>query len=75
MSNGRTDLEVGDLIEIKYRVGRASQGSGLGYDLSDKWIAAEVVHCEAGGLPIAKLSDGQVTDIRRFMTWRRLARG
>jgi len=64
-----TDLEVGDHIEIKYRVARS-----LGDDLGDKWIAAEIIHSDAGELPVARLTDGQLTDIRKFMTWRRLSR-
>lgn len=69
MSNGHTSLEVGDLIEIKYRVSR-----GMYEELADKWIAAEIVHSEAGDLPVARLTDGQFTDVRQYMTWRRLAR-
>jgi hypothetical protein len=69
MNTGRADLEVGDHIEIKYRAPR-----NLGDDLADRWIAAEIIHSDAGELPVARLTDGQLTDIRKFMTWRRLSR-
>lgn len=74
MRDGLNELEVGDLIEIKYRVVGGTYGSVYADDHKDKWIAAEIVHSEADSLPIARLRDGQFTDIRRYMTWRRLPR-
>jgi hypothetical protein len=71
MSNGRADLEVGDLIEIKYRVNRTIGAAGDG--LVDKWIGAEVIYGEADERRVARLADGQMTDIRPYMTWRRVA--
>ena len=74
MHDGLMELEVGDLIEIKYRVASARYSGGRSGDLIDKWIAAEIIHSEADALPIARLTDGQFTDIRKYMTWRRLPR-
>ena len=71
MSNGRADLEVGDLIEIKYRVNRTIGAAGDG--LVDKWIGAEVIYGEADERRVVRLADGQLTDIRQYMTWRRVA--
>lgn len=64
-------LESGDLIEIKYRQWRRADD---GDELIDKWLRAEIVECEPGAWPLARLADGQLTEVRRFMTWRHLRR-
>ncbi len=71
MSNGRADLEVGDLIEIKYLVNRATEAAGD--RLADKWISAEVIYGQADERRVARLADGQLTDIRPYMTWCKVA--
>ncbi len=60
-------LEPGDIIEIKYRVWRASENADT---LVDRWVAAAVTVCEEGSWPLARLADGQMTEIRPFMPWR-----
>jgi hypothetical protein len=65
------DLEPGDLVEIKYRLWRRDDG---GDELVDKWLRAEIIECEPGAWPLARLADGQLTEIRRFMTWRHVRR-
>jgi hypothetical protein len=40
--------------------------------LSDRWIAAEIIHQNDDAPPMARLADGQLTDIRAYMTWRRI---
>ena len=57
------DLEVGDIIEIKYRLVRDDGGA-------DRWLSAQIVNCDPNSWPLARLSDGQITEVRRFMTWR-----
>ena len=63
---GQADLESGDLIEIKYRVCRY----GSEDEYRDRWIGAEIVACEPGTWPLARLVDGQITEVRCFMVWR-----
>jgi hypothetical protein len=64
-------LMVGEIIEIKYRVSRvATAGSTSGF--VDRWITAQIVHNDNDAPPMARLADGQMTDIRDYMTWRRL---
>lgn len=59
------DIQSGDLVEIKYlRV--ASDGENV----FPRWIAGEVIHCEADAWPLVRLNDGQLTEIRPFMEWR-----
>lgn len=65
-------LAAGDMIEIRYRVWRPVPGSGEA--VVDRWIGARITHCERGAWPLARLADGQVTEIRPFMTWRTILR-
>lgn len=61
-------LEPGDLIEIKYR----ERAPGIGDDdaMFDRWIGAEIIDCDPDCWPLARLRDGQLTDVRPFMEWR-----
>ncbi len=72
MPASTSDLVVGEIIEIKYRIPQPVADSGATPQLSDRWIAAEIVHQDDDALPMARLSDGQLTDIRAYMVWRRL---
>ncbi len=73
MSITSDTLAPGDVIEIKYRVWRAP-GSGSDHVI-ERWITAQVTVCEPNTRPLARLADGQVTEIRDFMSWRLVARG
>lgn len=66
-------LEPGDIVEIKYRLWRPADGRA-GEDVVERWIGAHVTACEHGAWPLARLADGQMTEIRPFMTWRRVSR-
>lgn len=61
-------LEAGDRIEILYRIGW-HVGSAE-EEIVDRWIGAEILAREPGTWPLARLADGQITEIRPFMTWR-----
>lgn len=65
-------LEPGDIVEIKYRLWRPKDSRGE--DVVERWIVARVIACEHGTWPLARLADGQVTEIRPFMTWRRISK-
>lgn len=65
------DLERGDLIEIMYRIWRST---GDGDELVEKWLRAQIIDCESGTRPVARLEDGQITELRRFMTWRHVVK-
>ncbi len=56
------DLEAGDIIEIMYR------------SADDKtcWLTGKVICCDGQAWPLARLADGQLTEVRPFMTWRHL---
>lgn len=59
------DFEPGDLIEIKYRRVMADGEAAF-----DRWVGAEVIDCAPDAWPLARLFDGQLTEIRPFMEWR-----
>jgi hypothetical protein len=61
------DLVPGDRIEIRYRMATLPADDGR---LCDRWIAAEIKSIDGGAWPLARLSDGQLTEIRRYMEWR-----
>jgi hypothetical protein len=65
-------LRPGDIVEIQYRLWRAARGESE--TMVERWISAHVVHAEGGTWPLARLADGQVTEIRPFMTWRAVYR-
>ncbi|MDQ8700430.1 hypothetical protein [Hyphomicrobium sp. LHD-15] len=69
MSANFDGLDTGDILEIKYRVWRPS---GAGEDVMERWVSAAIIANEHGTWPLARLADGQVTEIRPFMTWRRV---
>ena len=66
MSLDQVHLEPGDRIEIRYRLCRCDGGE---HDYRDRWIGAEIVAFELGTWPLARLVDGQITEVRRFMVW------
>jgi hypothetical protein len=74
MAGHSADLLVGEIIEIKYRVPQSAFDEQPDSRLSDRWIAAEIIHRDEDAFPIARLADGQITDIRAYMTWRRVSR-
>jgi hypothetical protein len=72
MSGNVADLVVGEIIEIKYRVPRQAAEDDAESRFSDRWIMAEIIHQDDDAPPMARLVDGQLTDIRAYMTWRRI---
>jgi hypothetical protein len=72
MSASFDTLEPGDIVEIKYRLWRPTDSRSQ--DVVEKWIGAHVIACEQDTWPLARLTDGQVTEIRPFMTWRIVTR-
>jgi hypothetical protein len=69
MSAKFEELDAGDILEIKYRAWRPSTA---GEEVIERWISASVVANELGTWPLVRLADGQLTEIRPFMTWRRV---
>jgi hypothetical protein len=70
-------LEPGDIVEIKYHLWRPAVGNqedACQEDVVERWISAHVIACERGTWPLARLADGQMTEIRPFMTWRSIMR-
>jgi hypothetical protein len=61
------DLRPNDLINIMYR------GCAESRDTTPRWIRATIIYSETGTWPLARLTDGQLTEIRPFMVWRSVA--
>jgi len=64
-------LFEGDLIAIAYR--RLNAGEH-GSEQSEHWIRACIIESGHDVWPLARLSDGQLTEVRPFMTWRLIDR-
>lgn len=67
MSSVFLDLANGDMIAIRYRTWIDDAGVRVP---AERWIRALVIDSEPGAWPIARLADGQLTEVRPFMTWR-----
>jgi hypothetical protein len=61
-------LSPGDLIQIRYRLGR--HFGSMEETCVEVWITAEVIACDLDARPLVRLADGQITEVRRFMPWR-----
>jgi hypothetical protein len=72
MTASLDSLAEGDIVEIRYCLWRAADGRGE--EVVERWIGACVMSCEQGAWPLARLADGQITEIRPFMTWRWVSR-
>jgi hypothetical protein len=65
-------LDIGDIVEIKYKVWRKADDGGEA--LAERWMSAHICRRDPGTRPMARLADGQLTEIRPFMEWRLIAR-
>lgn len=65
------NLAIGDLIAIQYRTWHVD---GHGGTSVERWIRARVIDCEPGTWPLARLADGQMTEVRPYMTWRTVSK-
>ncbi len=72
MSSNASMLVVGELIEIKYRATRPLLECSYTSEPGERWITAQIVDQDDDAPPMARLADGQLTDIREYMVWRRL---
>lgn len=61
-------LALGSLIELKYRQWQCTVMHPAGS--IERWMSGEVVHRADDSWPIVKLADGQITELRPFMSWR-----
>lgn len=57
----------GETVEIKYRLASSPES------FRDRWIRAQIIESDSDTWPLARLIDGQTTEVRPFMTWRRIS--
>ncbi len=55
-------LKTGDCVELMFRDGADT--------MRTKWYRGEVIVADNDTWPLVKLEDGQLTEVRPFMTWR-----
>jgi hypothetical protein len=65
-----TTLLPQDLLEIKFKtVDVCSLEEG-----HPRWMVGKVLDCSSDGRPLVQLADGQITELRSYMEWRRVER-
>ena len=66
------DLATGDLIAIQYR---SLNAEGGGSAIVERWLHALINDCEPDTWPLARLIDGQLTEVRPYMRCQMVRRG
>ena len=57
----------GETVEIKYRLPSNPEIH------RDRWIRAKIIEAGNDTWPLARLVDGQTTEVRPYMIWRRIS--
>lgn len=71
MSPNSLGLQKGDVVEISYPPKHAVASP---QPHCRRWLRAQVIDSTPDAWPLVRVSDGQTTEIRRFMPWRLVAR-
>lgn len=61
-------LQPHDLLEIKFKAVDVCSFE----EMTSRWIAAQVIDCSFESRPLVRLIDGQLTELRPYMEWRRV---
>jgi hypothetical protein len=62
-------LQFRELVEIKFKTFHTNSLEEKG----PRWVIGQVVDCSSDAWPLVQLSDGQITELRPYMEWRRLS--
>jgi hypothetical protein len=57
-----------DLLEIKFKTFNTTSFD----EMRPRWVVGHIVDCSSDAWPLVQLSDGQITELRPYMEWRRL---
>jgi hypothetical protein len=63
-------LRPQDLLEIKFKTVDVCSLE----ESRCRWMVAQVLDCSSDGRPLVQLVDGQITELRSYMEWRRVER-
>ncbi len=61
-------LQPQDLLEIKFKMVDVCSFDEVKY----RWVVAQVIECSSECRPLVQLADGQITELRPYMEWRRV---
>ncbi len=57
-----------DLLEIKFKTVDVCSLE----ESHPRWMVAKVLECSSDCRPLVQLADGQITELRSYMEWRRV---
>jgi hypothetical protein len=63
-------LQFRELLEIKFKTFHMTSFD----EMRPRWVVGQIIDCSCGTWPLVQLSDGQLTELRPYMEWRRLDR-
>jgi hypothetical protein len=62
-------LQFRELVEIKFKTFHTTSLE----EMRPRWVIGQVVEWRSDAWPLVQLSDGQITELRPYMEWRRLS--
>jgi hypothetical protein len=61
-------VKIQDMVEIRFKTFHTSNLD----EMRTRWVAGQIIDCSSDAWPLVQLSDGQITELRPYMEWRRL---
>ena len=61
-------LQFREFLEIKFKTFHTTSFD----EMRSRWVVGQIVDCSPDAWPLVQLSDGQTTELRPYMEWRRL---
>lgn len=61
-------LQPHDVLDIKFKTVNVCSFE----ETASRWVVAKVVNCSSESRPLVQLIDGQFTELRPYMEWRRV---
>lgn len=61
-------VKVQDILAIKFKTFHTSELD----EMRPRWVVGQIIDCSSDAWPLVQLSDGQLTELRPYMEWRRL---
>jgi hypothetical protein len=61
-------LQFREFLEIKFKTFDTCNFD----EMRPRWVVGQIVDCSSDAWPLVQLSDGQITELRPYMEWRRV---